>query len=89
MYPGVRLADDLLAALPSLGRGQHRGPALAGALELAECPGPARMSAGLLGRQRCAGETGGSGVGHTKVGKGSHLMVVADGHIGYASARGR
>jgi transposase len=39
------------------------------------------MGTGFPGRQRCAGEQGGSGVGHTKVGKGSNvMMVVADGH---------
>jgi transposase len=35
---------------------------------------------GLPGRQLCAGEKGGSGVGQTKIGKGSKVLVVADGH---------
>ncbi|MEM3485260.1 MAG: hypothetical protein QXI12_06530 [Candidatus Methanomethyliaceae archaeon] len=37
------------------------------------------MVAGLPGRQLRAGEKGGSGVGKTKVGKGSKVMVVVDG----------
>jgi hypothetical protein len=38
------------------------------------------MGTGLSGRQLCAGDKGGSGVGKTKVGKGSQVMVVADGN---------
>jgi IS5 family transposase len=38
------------------------------------------VDAGLPGRQFCAGEKRGSGVGNTKIGKGSQVMVVADGH---------
>jgi hypothetical protein len=38
------------------------------------------VDAGLPGRQLRAGEKGGSGVGNTKIGKGSKVMVVADGH---------
>jgi transposase len=38
------------------------------------------VDAGLPGRQRCAGENRGSGVGNTKIGKGSTVMVVAEGH---------
>ena len=38
------------------------------------------MGAGLPGRQLCAGENRGSGVGNTKSGKGSTVLVVADGH---------
>jgi transposase len=38
------------------------------------------VDAGLPGRQLCTGEKRGSGVGKTKLGKGSKVMVVADGH---------
>ena len=38
------------------------------------------MDPGLSGRQFRASEKGGSGVGNPKVGKGSKVMVVADGH---------
>ena len=74
------LACHVLAALSQLGRAGYMGADLAGALDPAECPGQARMDPGLPGRQRCAGEKGGSGVGTTKGGKGSKVMVVADGH---------
>jgi transposase len=38
------------------------------------------MGPGFPGRQFLPGETRGTGVGKTKVGKGSKVMVVADGH---------
>lgn len=38
------------------------------------------MGTSLPGREFRAGQKGGSGVGNTKVGKGSKVMVVADGH---------
>jgi transposase len=38
------------------------------------------VDAGVVGWQFCAGEKGGSAVGKTNVGKGSKVMIVADGH---------
>jgi hypothetical protein len=38
------------------------------------------MGAGIPRRQLCTGEKRGAGVGKTKIGKGSKVMVVADGH---------
>ncbi len=56
------------------------GVKLAGAVEPPCRPRHVGVDAGLPGRQLCAGETGGSGVGTTKIGKGSKVMVVAEGH---------
>jgi Transposase DDE domain len=53
------------------------GGDLANAVEPARCPRQARVSAGLPGGEFRAGEKGGSGVGKTKVGKGSKVMLVA------------
>src|SRR5687768_14633954 len=58
------------------------GADLAGTTDPAECPGQARMDTGLPGRQLGTGETGGAGVGKTKVGTGSTVLVVADGQGG-------
>lgn len=38
------------------------------------------MGASLSGRELCSRKKGGSGIGKTKVGKGSKVMLVVDGH---------
>src|SRR5688572_2628059 len=76
----MRFASHVLAAFPPLGRRRHVGADLAGAVEPTRRPRQAGVDPGLSGRQLCPGEKRGSGVGNTKIGKGSKVMVVADGH---------
>ncbi len=77
--PHRRLACHVLAALSSLGCGRDMGADLADLAEPTEGPGQARVGPGVLGRQFRPGEKRGTGVGKTNVGKGSQVMVVADG----------
>jgi len=46
----------------------------------AGCPGQVRVGASLSGRELCTRKKGGTGIGKTKVGKGSKVMLVVDGH---------
>jgi transposase len=76
----VRLACDLLAPLQRVVQEWNLGTDLAGFVKPVRCPRPAGVGASLPGREFRAREKGGSGVGKTKIGKGSKVMVVADGH---------
>jgi hypothetical protein len=75
----IRLAGHVLAPVQCVVPGWHLGTALAGAIKPARCPRPAGMGPGLPGRQFRPGEKRGTAIGKTKVGKGSKVMVVADG----------
>jgi transposase len=73
-------ADAPPAAPPaSMGAGWDLGARVARASEPVGCPTQTSVGQSLPGRQRCAGEKGGDAVGKTKVGKGSKVMVLADG----------
>jgi transposase len=65
--------------LQASGAGRNLGARVACAPEPAGCPRQARVGHRFPGRQPCASEKGGDAVGKTKVGKGSKVMVVADG----------
>jgi hypothetical protein len=69
----------LLAPPAGVGAGRDLGTRVARAFEPVGCPTQTRVDQSLPGRQLCSGEKGGDAVGKTKVGKGSNVMVVADG----------
>jgi hypothetical protein len=62
-----------------MGAGRDLGVRVARAPEPVGCPTQARVGQSLPGWQLCAGEQGGNAIGKTRVGKGSQVMVVADG----------
>ena len=76
----VQLACDRLAPLQRVVQGWHLRTDLAGLVKPVRCPGPAGAGGSLPGREFRARENGGAGVGNTTIGKGSNVMVVADGH---------
>jgi transposase len=78
--PPIWLASDLLAPFQRVVPRRDLGADVAGAVEPTGYPRRAGVGAGLPGRQLCAGEKRGAGIGKTKIGKGSKVMVVADGH---------
>jgi hypothetical protein len=73
------LSGHMWASVQHVVPGRHLGAALAGAVGPARCPRQVGMDASVLGRPCRPGGTRGTGIGKTKVGKGSTVMVVADG----------
>ncbi len=76
---GIPFAFHLLATAAAVGRGRGLAPSLAHVAGGFGPGGPAEVERGLLGRQFCTSEKGGSAVGKTKRGKGTKWMVLVDG----------
>jgi transposase len=75
----VSVADDLLAAVESLGKGRRVAAALASVSRRARRKGPARLDRMFRRRDVLPGKKRGACVGKTKRGKGTKLVVVVDG----------
>ena len=75
----VPLVPDLLATAPAVGRGRHVPEGLGPRAAPARRPRPSGLDGGVRRRHVCPGEKRGDCVGATKRGKGTKLMLLADG----------
>lgn len=75
----ISFSQHLLATIARLGRTGHLAESVASFSRRVGCPGPLEVVRDLCRRHVFPGKKGGACVGKTKRGKGTKLMVVADG----------